>query len=476
MKLRALLARDDVPDLNVESLAIDSRLCEKNTMFAAFPGSKVDGGTFVAKAIAAGAVAVIAPASVTVNGAFHVVSDDPRALMAEVAARFYGHRPAQLFAITGTNGKTSTVDMIRQILSRLNVPAASIGTLGVMYGSTRKDFGLTTPDVLTFHHTLAQLAHEGVQALAFEASSHALDQRRVAGISVQVAGFSNLTRDHIDYHGSMEAYFAAKARIIDLLSPDGTLVINVDDTYGAPLLALANDKQRKVLSIGYTGSDIRIVKRQTLLQAQQLSLSIFGKNYELILPLVGAFQADNALMAAAMVIAAGYAPDATLDALSHIQPVLGRLEFIATSAAGAAIYVDYAHTPDGLRAALQALRPHTQHKLHVVFGCGGDRDRGKRPQMAAVAGDLADHVIITDDNPRTEDAAAIRAEVHSGFPQAQMIGDRRTAMAQAVDMARSGDIILIAGKGHEEGQIIGSTILPFNDAAVVRTLVQGEAA
>jgi UDP-N-acetylmuramoyl-L-alanyl-D-glutamate--2,6-diaminopimelate ligase len=476
MKLRDLLARDDVPDIDVASLAIDSRACEKGALFGAFPGSKVDGGAFIAQAIAAGTVAVIAPAGAKVEGAYHIVADDPRALMAEVAARFYQQRPAQLFAITGTNGKTSTVDMMRQILTRLHVTAASIGTLGVMRNGTRQDFGLTTPDVLTFHRTLAQLAGEGVEALAFEASSHALDQHRVAGIAVQVAGFSNLTRDHIDYHGTMEAYFAAKARIIDLLAANGTLVINADDAHSAQLLALAQTKQRKAMSIGTTGTDIRIVKRQILLQAQHLSLSIFGKSHELILPLVGAFQADNALMAAAMVIAAGYAPNDVMDALSHIEPVLGRLEYIASSPAGAAIYVDYAHTPDGLRAALQALRPHTQKQLHVVFGCGGDRDRGKRPQMAAVAGDLADHVIITDDNPRTEDAASIRAEVQSGYPTAQMIGDRRAAMAQAVAQASSGDIILIAGKGHEEGQIVGSAILPFNDAAVVRALVQGEAA
>jgi UDP-N-acetylmuramoyl-L-alanyl-D-glutamate--2,6-diaminopimelate ligase len=476
MKLRDLLARDDVPDVDVASLAIDSRRCEKAALFAAFPGSKVDGSAFIAQAIAAGAVAVIAPNGTKVDGAYHIVSDDPRALMAGVAARFYQQRPAQLFAITGTNGKTSTVDMIRQILTRLHVPAASIGTLGVMRNATRQDFGLTTPDVLTFHRTLAQLAGEGVQALAFEASSHALDQHRVAGIAVQVAGFSNLTRDHIDYHGSMEAYFAAKARIIDLLTPDGTLVINADDAYSAQLMALAQAKQRKAISIGTAGTDIRIVKRQILLQAQHLSLNIFGKNHELILPLVGGFQADNALMAAAMVIATGYTSNDVMDALSHIEPVLGRLEYIASSPAGAAIYVDYAHTPDGLRAALQALRPHTQKQLHVVFGCGGDRDRGKRPQMAAVAGDLADHVIITDDNPRTEDAASIRAEVQSGFPAAQMMGDRRAAMAQAVAQASSGDVILVAGKGHEEGQIVGSTILPFNDAAVVRALVQEEAA
>jgi UDP-N-acetylmuramoyl-L-alanyl-D-glutamate--2,6-diaminopimelate ligase len=476
MKLAALLSRDDVPELEITSLAIDSRHVEKGALFAAFPGSKVDGGTFVNQAIAAGAVAVIAAKNVDVQGAYHIVSSDPRALMADIAARFYGARPAQLFAITGTNGKTSTVDMIRQILTRLQVSAASIGTLGIMRGNSRQDFGLTTPDVLTFHHTLAQLAQSGVTALAFEASSHALDQHRVGGIKVQVGGFSNLTRDHIDYHGSMEAYFDAKARIIDLVAPNGALVINMDDAYAEQLHTLALQKTIKVVTIGYAGTDVKIAKRQTLLQAQHLTLAIDGKNYDIILPLVGAFQADNAVMAAAMVMSAGYPAPTVMETLSHLQPVLGRLELAATTQKGAAVYVDYAHTPDGLRAALEALRPHTQKQLHVVFGCGGDRDRGKRPLMAAVAGELADQVIITDDNPRNEDASAIRTEVQSGFPKAHIIGDRRIAIAYAVAHAESGDIILIAGKGHEEGQIIGGTVLPFNDAQVVQSLVQGEAA
>jgi UDP-N-acetylmuramoyl-L-alanyl-D-glutamate--2,6-diaminopimelate ligase len=467
MKLSALLARSDVPDMEILSLAIDSRKVEKGALFAAFPGSKMDGGAFVAQAIARGAVAVIAPASVPVQDAYHVITDDPRGLMAQVAARFYGKRPAQLFAITGTNGKTSTVDMIRQLLSHMQVNAASIGTLGVMHGQSRSDFGLTTPDVITFHQTLAQLAEQGVAALAFEASSHALDQQRVGGISVQVAGFSNLSRDHMDYHGTMEGYFAAKARIIDLLSPDGTLVINMDDAYGAALANMAAQKQRRLLRIGTAGVDIKLVKRQVLLQSQHLSIAAQGKTHEVILPLVGAFQADNALMAASMLMAADHAATKVFAALSQLQPVPGRLELAATTMSGAAIYVDYAHTPDGLRAALEALRPHTQNKLHVVFGCGGDRDRGKRPQMAAVAGELADSVIITDDNPRTEDASAIRTEVQSGFPAASNIGDRRAAIAAAIANAGKGDVVLIAGKGHEEGQIIGTTVVPFNDAAVV---------
>jgi UDP-N-acetylmuramoyl-L-alanyl-D-glutamate--2,6-diaminopimelate ligase len=476
MRLASLLAQDDVPDLEIHALAIDSRHVQPGAIFAAFPGSKADGSQFIAQAIASGAVAVIAPAQAQVQGAYHIVSHNPRALMADIAARFYAARPPQLFAITGTNGKTSTVDMIRQIMTRLGVAAASIGTLGIMSGGTRRSFGLTTPDVLTFHQTLAELAHQHVTALAFEASSHALDQQRVGGITVQVAGFSNLTRDHIDYHGSMEAYFAAKAQIMDLIAPGGTLVVNMDDGYAAQLCALAATRPVQIMRIGSAGTEVKLLKRHILLQAQHLSLHIQDQTHEIILPLVGAFQTDNALMAAAMVIAAGYATDKVLDALSHLEPVPGRLELAASTAAGAAVYVDYAHTPDGLRAALEALRPHTQKKLLVVFGCGGDRDRGKRPLMAQVAGQLADHVIITDDNPRTEDAAAIRSDVQAGYPAADTVGDRRAAIAQALHQAASGDVILIAGKGHEEGQIIGTNIIPFNDVQVVRALVQGMAA
>ncbi len=476
MKLGLLLARTDVPELEIDSLAIDSRQVGKNALFAAFPGSKADGSAFIAAAIASGAVAVIAPATAQVQGAYHIVSDDPRALMADVAARFYQQRPAQLLAITGTNGKTSTVDMIRQILIRLQVSAASIGTLGIMSGGKRRDFGLTTPDVLTFHRTLAELAQSGVTALAFEASSHALHQHRVSGIQIAVAGFSNLTRDHIDYHGSMEAYFEAKAQIIDLIGPGGALVLNMDDDHAVQLQARAVDRDIRIIRIGRAGSDVKLVKRQILLQAQHLSLVVDGRASDVLLPLVGAFQADNALMAAAMVMAAGYPAAQVLEAVSRLEPVPGRLEHAATTQNGAAVYVDYAHTPDGLRAALEALRPHTQKRLHVVFGCGGDRDRGKRPQMAAIAGQLADDVIITDDNPRTEDAANIRTEVLSGFPSAQNIGDRRAAIAHAMQQADAGDVILVAGKGHEEGQIIGTTVIPFNDVHVVRALNEGLAA
>ncbi len=476
MKLTALLSRSDVPDLEITNLAIDSRAVVAGAMFAAFPGSKADGTAFVAQAIAQGAVAVIAPARAKVDGAYHIISDDARALMAQLAAKFYARRPALRFAITGTNGKTSTVDMIRQILTLLKQQAASIGTLGVMRGDTRQDFGLTTPDVLTFHRTLAELADDGVTALAFEASSHALDQHRISGIDIAVGGFSNLTQDHLDYHGDMESYFGAKARLLDLIAANGTMVINMDDSYGARFAAQAAARNIQVMRIGQAGTEVKLLRRQILLQGQHLTLSINGTQQDVVLPLVGGFQADNAIMAASMVIAAGFASAQVLEAAAHLQPVPGRLELAATTNIGAAIYVDYAHTPDGLRAALDALRPHTQRRLHVVFGCGGDRDRGKRAKMAAIAGALADTVIITDDNPRTETAATIRAEVQSGFPAAQNIGDRRAAIAEAMAQAGSGDVVLVAGKGHEEGQIIGATVLPFNDVQVVRALAQERAA
>jgi UDP-N-acetylmuramoyl-L-alanyl-D-glutamate--2,6-diaminopimelate ligase len=476
VKLRDLLLRDDVPEMEIDSLAIDSRVATPGALFAAFPGSKVDGSAFIAQAIARGAVAVLAPAEAVVDGAAHIVSADPRAEMAQAAARFFGHRPALRLAVTGTNGKTSTVDMIRQILVYLKQNAASIGTLGVMHGDSRRDFGLTTPDVLSFHKTLAELAHDGVQALAFEASSHALDQHRIGGCDIAVGGFSNLTQDHLDYHGDMESYFEAKARILDLIAPGGAMVINVDDLYGAKLAGRALTRSIRCVRIGKAGSEVKLLRQQILLQGQHLQLGMDGKHYDVVLPLVGAFQADNALLAATMVIAAGFAVQNVLGAVAHLQPVPGRLEHAATTSSGAAIYVDYAHTPDGLRAALEALRPHTQKQLHVVFGCGGDRDRGKRPKMAAIAGALADSVIITDDNPRTEDAAIIRADVQSGFPLAENIGDRRAAIAQAIAKAASGDVVLVAGKGHEQGQTIGTTIIPFDDVQVVQDIVQARAA
>jgi UDP-N-acetylmuramoyl-L-alanyl-D-glutamate--2,6-diaminopimelate ligase len=476
VKLNKLLAREDVPDLEIGQLAIDSRQVLAGALFAAFPGSKTDGGAFITQAVERGATAIIAPASTTIVGAYHIVSDAPRALMANIAARFFARRPALRLAITGTNGKTSTVDMIRQILVYLGQSAASIGTLGVMYGDRRTEFGLTTPDVLTFHKTLAELADSGATALAFEASSHALDQHRISGTDIAVGSFSNLTQDHLDYHGNMEAYFEAKLLLLDLIAPGGTMVINMDDSYGTVFAARAGAKAIKIMRVGKAGEDVKLLRRQILLQAQHLTLSILAKPHDVVLPLVGAFQADNAIMAASMVIAAGFAASDVLDAVAHLQPVPGRLELAATTASGAAIYVDYAHTPDGLRAALEALRPHTQRQLHVVFGCGGDRDRGKRPKMAAVAGQLADQVIVTDDNPRTEDAVSIRAEVHSGFAPALNIGDRHAAIVQAITQAGSGDVVLVAGKGHEQGQIIGATVVPFDDVKVVRAIAQERAA
>jgi UDP-N-acetylmuramoyl-L-alanyl-D-glutamate--2,6-diaminopimelate ligase len=465
-------------DLEIAGLAIDSRAVEPGFVFGAFPGAKVDGAAFIPQAVANGAVAVVArPDAAVPHTVVHLAADDPRLLMAHVAARFFAPAPATLLAVTGTNGKTSVAHMCFQLGLRLGVPAASLGTLGLLTSAGRSDTGMTTPDVLSFHRTLGQLAQDGVQLCAFEASSHALDQARVDGVRLSAAGFTNLTRDHLDYHGTMEAYEVAKALLFSrVLGPDGVAVINVDDPAGARIAAGCAARGQRVLSVGQTGTGIHLLAREPLLAGQRLRLSCAGRIFDLVLPLVGAFQADNLLVAAGLLIAAGHAPEAVFAAAERLEGVPGRLELAATTPTGAAAYVDYAHTPDGLRAALSALRPHTRHRLWVVFGCGGDRDRGKRPQMGTIAATLADHTIITDDNPRTEDPAAIRAEVAAGAPAATVIGDRHAAISAALEAAAAGDVVLIAGKGHEEGQIVGTRVIPFNDVAVARSIAEGLAA
>ena len=476
MRLRQLLAREDIADAEITGIAIDSRSVKPGDLFVALRGSSADGRAYVEDALTRGAVAVLGEDLPASPAAIQIATSTARADVAAAAARFFGQRPRWRAAVTGTNGKTSTVDLLRQIEARLGRRAASIGTLGVIFEGERSDTGMTTPDVVAFHRTLAELAQRGAESVAYEASSHALDQYRVDGVSVKAAGFSNLTRDHLDYHGSMEAYFAAKARILDLLADNGTAVINVDDLHGARLAEMATERGIVCTRVGASATGLKIIRRSILLQGQRLLIDHQGRRHDIILPLVGGFQADNALLAAAMAIALDHSPDSVFEALTHVQPVPGRIELATTTPEGAAVYVDYAHTPDGLRAALQALRPHTRERLIVMFGCGGDRDRGKRPMMASVAGELADQVIITDDNPRTEDAAAIREEVRAGFPAAQMVGDRRQAIAAALAMAGPGDVVLLAGKGHEQGQIIGSTVHPFNDVAIARALVAEQAA
>ena len=467
MKLGALTGGDETTP--VTGFAIDHRKVAPGTVFGAFEGLRVNGEDFIPAAVAAGAIAVVARPGVRVDGPVHVAADNPRACFAEMAAKFFAPFPATAVAVTGTNGKTSTVELTRQLWRMAGHHAASIGTLGVTTAQDRAATGLTTPDVVTFLSNVAGLAREGVTHVAFEASSHGLSQYRMGGLSVAAAAFTNLSRDHLDYHGDMASYFTAKLRLFaEVLGEGGTAVVWVDDPSSERVTDLARQRRNPLVTVGEHGDTLRIVSRDPTLLGQGLVIAADGREHKVTLPLIGAYQAANALVAAGLVIATGGDVAATLANLSRLQPVRGRLERAAISQAGAPVYVDYAHTPDALEAAAAALRPHVTGRLILVFGAGGDRDEGKRAPMGEVAARVADVAIVTDDNPRSENPAAIRAQVLEGAPHALEIGDRRAAIAHAVAMATGEDIVLIAGKGHEQGQIVGDLILPFDDVSVAR--------
>ncbi|KUR74626.1 UDP-N-acetylmuramoyl-L-alanyl-D-glutamate--2,6-diaminopimelate ligase [Novosphingobium sp. FSW06-99] len=478
MKLASLVG-DDLSalagaDANVTGFAIDHRKVAPGTVFGAFPGARFNGEDFIAAAIASGAVAVVARPQATVKGAVHLAADEPRQVFAQIAARFFTPVPATVVAVTGTNGKTSTVEMTRQLWHMAGHRSASIGTLGVTTADESVSTGLTTPDIVTFLANASGLAREGVTHLAYEASSHGLDQYRNEGLPVAAGAFTNLSRDHLDYHPSMEAYFAAKMRLFDEVVMDGgAAVIWADDAWSAQAIDHARTRGLTLVTVGAAGETIRLAARTPTLLGQVLELVHAGTTRKLTLPLIGAYQAANALVATGLVLATGGDPDRTFEALARLQPVRGRLERAAISAAGAPVYIDYAHTPDALTAACEALRPHVAGRLILVFGAGGDRDPGKRAPMGAAASAGADRVIVTDDNPRGEDPAAIRREVLAGCTGTALeVGDRRAAIAAAIAEAGAGDIVLIAGKGHEQGQIIGrgdaTRVLPFDDVAVAR--------
>ncbi len=459
----------------VTGFAIDHRKVAPGNVFGAFAGARVNGEDFIPAAIAAGAIAIVARPDVEVSGALHIAAENPRARFAELAARFFAPFPGTAVAVTGTNGKTSTVELTRQLWRLAGEHAASIGTLGVTTADERVTTGLTTPDVVTFLSNVAGLAREGVTHLAFEASSHGLTQYRTEGLRVSAAAFTNLSRDHLDYHGDMAAYFTAKLRLFsEVLAPDGTAVVWVDDPHSERVIDLARHRRNRLLTVGEHGDDLRIVSREPTLLGQGLVIAAGDAEHRVNLPLIGAYQAANALVAAGLVIATGGDVAATIANLARLQPVRGRLERAVITPAGAPVYVDYAHTPDALEAAIAALRPHVAGKLILVFGAGGDRDQGKREPMGAIASALADVAIVTDDNPRTEQPAAIRADILKGAPTAIELGDRRSAIREAISRAGADDIVLIAGKGHEQGQIVGDLILPFDDVTVARE-VAGEA-
>lgn len=449
-------------------LASDSREVKAGFLFAAIPGTKGDGASFVADAVARGAVAVLGKPEIAkivkASGVEFIQAENPRAALAELSAAFFGAQPTTIAAVTGTNGKTSITVFLREIWTALGKPAASMGTIGVVTPDRTIKLNHTTPGPIEVQKILAEAKAEGVDHLALEASSHGLDQYRLDGAEIAAVAFTNLTPDHRDYHPTTEHYLNAKLRLFRELARDGAAaIVNADSESAGAFIAAAAERGLKLITVGEHGGGLKLVSRTPSLDGQTLQVVYGGKTYDINLPLAGGFQASNALVAAGLAIGLGEPADAVFAALEHLKGAPGRLEKVAVTASGAPVFVDYAHTPDALENVLAALRPHTARKLVVVFGCGGDRDKAKRPQMGAIAMRLADSVVVTDDNPRTEQASDIRAEILAGCPDAVEIGDRADAIRTAVAELGAGDILVIAGKGHEAGQIVGTTVLPFND-------------
>jgi UDP-N-acetylmuramoyl-L-alanyl-D-glutamate--2,6-diaminopimelate ligase len=465
-------------DVRVTGMTVDSRRVGPGDLFVALPGTRADGRQFIPDAIKAGAAAILTQeGSEIATPDVPVIEDaNPRRRYAELAARFYGEQPGTQVAVTGTNGKTSVADFTRQIWQTLGLDAASIGTLGVRSPSVARPGGLTTPDPMSLHKVLKDLADAGVDHAAVEASSHGLDQYRLDGVRLKAAAFTNLTRDHMDYHRTEQGYFYAKARLFgELLGPGAAAVINVDDPWGLILEDIAWARGLRILTVGrHEKAVLRLLSQDVVPTGQKLHVLFGGTEYSVLLPLVGAFQAHNTLLAAGLAIACGADDAAVFRALEALEGVPGRMELMGKSARGGAVFVDYAHTPDGLRTVLTAARAHHPHRLKVVFGCGGDRDAGKRPQMGAIAAELADQIYVTDDNPRSEDPAAIRAEILRACRGAAEIGDRGSAIRAAIASLEDGDMLIVAGKGHEEGQTVGDKILPFSDIDVVRGILSAE--
>jgi len=464
--------------LDIAGVTSDSRKVKPGFLFVAIAGAKADGAHFARAAAAAGSIAVAAeqrPDGLPAGVAFVPVNDARRAL-ALAAAKFFPRQPQTIAAVTGTSGKTSVAAFTRQIWTSLGFAAASIGTVGLVSPKTETYGALTTPDPVELHRTLDELAGEGVSHLALEASSHGLDQHRLDGVRIAAGAFTNLSRDHLDYHQTLEAYLAAKLRLFEeLIAPGGSAVIDVDDCYAGQVVEAASKRGLKILTVGVDGEAIRLLGGKIDGFAQVIEIAHAGRNYTIKLPLVGAFQVQNAAVAAGLAIATGAEATRVFAALETLTGAKGRLE-LAGSKNGAPIFIDYAHKPDALAKALEALRPYASGRLIVAFGAGGDRDAGKRPIMGRIAAEKADRVIVTDDNPRSEQAAAIRAAILATAPGAREIGDRNAAIRMAISELKSGDVLLIAGKGHETGQIIGDRIVPFSDHEAVAAALQGKVA
>ncbi len=456
----------------IGGVTLDSRAVKPGDLFAALPGASRHGADFIAGALERGAAAILTDASgakmaadaLAAAPAALIITENPAEALARAAALWFGAQPATMVAVTGTNGKTSVASFTRQIWTSLGHAAINIGTTGVE-GAWEAPSSHTTPDPITLHRMLAQAASAGVTHAAMEASSHGLDQRRMEGVRLKAAGFTNFTQDHLDYHKTFEAYFAAKAALFDRVLPDdGVAVVNMNDPKGAEIVDIARAKGQGVITVGHAeGCDLRILAQRYDAAGQELRLAWRAVPYQIRLNLIGGFQAENVALAAGLVIAAGQPPRDVMSALPHLTGVRGRMQLAATRSNGAAVFVDYAHTPDAIATALQALRPHVMGRIIIVFGAGGDRDRTKRPLMGAAARDHADVLFVTDDNPRSEDPAAIRAEILQACPEASEVGDRAEAILRGVDALLPGDALLIAGKGHETGQTIKGDVYPFND-------------
>ncbi|MGB7270270.1 MAG: UDP-N-acetylmuramoyl-L-alanyl-D-glutamate--2,6-diaminopimelate ligase [Albidovulum sp.] len=459
-------------DAWITGIAVDSRVVRAGYLFAALPGTNLHGGAFIQYALRMKAAAILtdragaamARAELAGSDAALIIAEDPRQALACAAALWFGRQPEVLVAVTGTNGKTSVATFTRQIWAEMGLEACNIGTTGVE-GAFTAPSGHTTPEPITLHRLLSDMAAAGVSHAAMEASSHGLEQRRLDGVTLKAAAFTNLTQDHLDYHAGFEEYFAAKAGLFTRVLPDeGTAVINFDDAHGAQIAAIARDRGQAIIGVGKAAAaDLRILGQRFDASGQDLRFSWKGTAHMARLSLIGGFQAANVLAACGLAIGAGADADAVFATLPRLTTVRGRMQLAAVRANGATAFVDYAHTPDAVATALRALRPHVIGRIIVVLGAGGDRDRGKRPLMGQAAAENADVVFVTDDNPRSEDPAVIRAAVLAACPDATEIGDRAEAILRGVDALGPGDALLIAGKGHETGQTVGDAVYPFDD-------------
>ena len=455
-------------DESVMGLTCDSREVESGFVFAALPGTVTDGRKYIESALEKGASAIVSTGDMDLPVPY-LASAEPRLAYAQMAAKLYAGQPNILVTMTGTNGKSSTVEFLRQIWAYADKQAACFGTLGVQAPKGYRPLTHTTPDAVALHKTLSGLTDEGVTHAAMEASSHGLDQYRLDAVKITASGFTNLTQDHFDYHANAEDYFLAKARLFTELTPtNASVVINTNDEYGQRLVKMCEDRGQDVMQVGWSGQDIRIDEVMPRAASQMMTLVVKGERHKIELPLAGEFQVLNAISALGLAMVTGVEKETALKALENLHGVAGRMELAGHTKEGAPIFVDFAHTEDGLDKLLRSVRPHTMGKIIVAFGCGGDRDPDKRPKMGKVAAKLADDVIVTDDNPRTEDAAYVRKAVLKGCPSATEIGDRAAAIREGIKRLAPQDCLVIAGKGHEQGQIIGTKVIPFSDVKQVK--------